>query len=403
MTGRRSTGWIANTGERSQLSNGPVSIAFQSGSDSGNRRRGGSPLCQAELGPGRPLWSRPWSFRNRSSPAFESLSRNAGGPIEERKERRRVSPTSPHHPRARRIWKLAALTTVALAVQACTAGEPAETTANLPAQAGVLLESTASVPELAAQSPTANEAAPLLPVYWIGENNGLLYREFIPVETAADPIAAAVWAMTSAEPLDEDYYSPWQTASAVNTSISPDNVITVDISSDSFASEVSADVAGRAVQQLVYTATAAAASSGQIASGSPSSVRLLVDGKAGFVAFGHIGLGALLHRDVSAVAPVWIINPQDGSIPTDRTVIIDGSTMSTLPALEWRVRRVDGAGVAAEDVPSGSAPVEAGTGSVSLFEFSVTLEPGTYLVEVFEPSPDGSGGGSVDDKLISIR
>lgn len=313
-------------------------------------------------------------------------------------------PTSFLNRRSSHGWKLALAATAALALQACTAGEPAETTANLPAEAGVLFESSASLPEVAPQSQAAGEAAPLLPVYWLGDGDGLLYREFISMETAADPIAAAIWAMTSAEPLDEDYYSPWQSATAVNTSISPDNVITVDISSDSFSADISAEVAGRAVQQLVYTATAAAASSGQIASGSPSSVRLLVDGKAGFLAFGHIGLGSLLQRDVSAVAPVWIISPQDGSVGADRTIIIEGSTVSAEPNLHWRVRRVDTAEAAAGDIPSGSVPVEAGTGTVGLFEFSVTLEPGTYVVEVSEPSADGSGGDTGgDDKLISIR
>lgn len=251
------------------------------------------------------------------------------------------------------------------------------------------------------QSPAVAATTPLVPVYWLGKANGLLYREFLPAESSGDPIAAAIWAMTSAAPLDDDYYSPWQEASSVNTSISPDNVITVDISSDAFAPRVSDDVAGRAIQQLVYTATAAAANSGLIASGSPSSVRLLVDGKAGYEAFGHIELGSVLRRDVSLIAPVWIINPQEGALRSDRTVIIEGSTTSTEPTLQWRVRRIDGGGVPAEDVVGGSVPREAGTGAVSLYEFSVTLEPGTYLIEVYEAP--GTPASAPDDKLISIH
>lgn len=319
-----------------------------------------------------------------------------------------MAPTPPSASRvSRRGTKASVLVAAALALQACTVGGP-EPTSDIASGADVLLESTASMPEPERQSPAVVDTAPLLPVYWLGDGTGLLYREFLPAESTGDPVAAAVWAMTRNEPLDDDYYSPWREASSVNTSISPDNVITVDISSDSFTAGIDATVAGQAVQQLVYTATAAAANSGLIASGSPSSVRLLVDGKAGYEAFGHIELGSLLRRDVGAVAPVWIINPQDGSVRSDRTVIIHGSTTTTDAALEWRVRRVDGGGVPAEDVVGGSVPVEAGTGAVGLYEFSVALEPGTYLVEVYEVPEGGSGSAPAasditDDKLLSIR
>lgn len=307
-----------------------------------------------------------------------------------------------------RRWKGSVLVAAALALQACTMGGQSESTSEIPSEAEVLLESTASMPEVHLQSPAATDTDSLLPVYWMGDANGLLYREFLPAESTGDPIAAAVLAMTGSEPLDDDYYSPWREASSVNTSISPDNVITIDISSDSFAAGIDAEVAGQAVQQLVYTATAAAANSGLIASGSPSSVRLLVDGKAGYNAFGHIELSSLLRRDVSAVAPVWIINPQDSSVRSDRTVIIQGSTTTTDTGLEWRVRRVDGGGVPAEDVVGGTVPVEAGTGMVGLYEFSVALEPGTFLIEVYEASPSNPRMGPatdsvVDDKLVSIR
>lgn len=303
-----------------------------------------------------------------------------------------------------RHWKRAVLLAAALTLQACSPADQQQTTADVATEAGVLLESTASVPEIEPQGPAAAEPAPLLPVYWLGKDNGLLYREFLPAEATGDPIAAAIWAMTSQDALDGDYYSPWQSASSVNTSISPDNVITVDISSDAFRAGVAADVAQRAVQQLVYTATAAAANSGLIAGGSPSSVRLLVDGKAGYEAFGHIGLGSVLQRDVSFVAPVWIINPQDGSVRTDQTVIMQGSTTSTGSNLQWRVRRMTSDSMPAEDVVTGSVPVEAAAGAAGLYEFSVALEPGTYLVEVYDPAlGEVSEDAGSDDKILTIR
>lgn len=249
-------------------------------------------------------------------------------------------------------------------------------------------------------SSAAAESMPLIPVYWLGEEDNLLFREFLEGESSGDPIADAIWAMTDAEPLDDDYHSPWETASAVNTSISPENVITVDMTSDAFASDVESEVASQAIQQLVYTATAAAANAGLISSGSPNSVRILVDGKAGYNAFDHVELGSELRRDAEAVASIWIINPQDSSIRNDSTIIIQGS--ATLPGseLSWSIRRVDGGGSPAEEVLGGTVTVEA----AGLFEFSASLNPGTYLVEVFDPEQGGTGeDGASDDKLISIR
>lgn len=297
-------------------------------------------------------------------------------------------------------WRAAALATAVLCLQACTSPMQTPPTAEIASEAGVLLESSAGVPELEVQSPVTSESSALVPVYWLGKDNGMLYREFLSTDSSGDPIAESILAMTSAEPIDTDYYTPWQPASSVSTSISPDNVITVDLSSDAFGSALKPDVAGRAVQQLVYTATAAAANAGLIASGSPSSVRLLVDGKAGYEAFGHVGLGAVLQRDVRALAPVWITNPQDGSIPSGRTVILQGGATSPVSSLAWHVRRVDGVGDPTGDILSGFVPVESVAGSIGLFEFSVTLDPGTYLLEVTDASGQPSGS---DDKLLSIR
>ncbi|NJC22416.1 hypothetical protein BJ994_001492 [Arthrobacter pigmenti] len=311
-------------------------------------------------------------------------------------------------PPARRrgyAWRCAAFLAVLVSLQACTADEEPASAPQAASEADLLLESaTSRLPDVELPSTAPAESAPLVPVYWLGEQDQLLYREFLPGESTGDPIAAAIWAMTSTEPLDDDYYSPWQTATAVNTSISPDNVITVDMTSDAFGSDLEPEVASNAIQQLVYTATAAAANAGLIASGSPSSVRLLVDGKAGYEAFGEIELGTELRRNVEAMAPVWIINPQDSSIRNDPTIIVQGSTTQTGSELGWRIRRVDGGGSPAEEVLSGTVAVDAGAGSTGQYEFSASLDPGTYLVEVYVPSEgEPTESGSADNKLFSIR
>ncbi len=305
---------------------------------------------------------------------------------------------------AKRSGGFAFLLAATVSLQACTGGASSESAADSSGAASeMMMEQTTSLPDVALLNSEPVGDSPLLPVYWLGRDNNLLYREFLPDESAGDPIAAAIWAMTSAQPVDDDYYTPWQQASAVNTSISTDNVITVDITSDAFGGDVAKETASMAIQQLVYTATAAAANAGLIASGSPSSVRVLVDGKAGYVAFGAIELGAELQRNAEAVGPVWIINPQNESIRTDPTLIVQGSTTLTGPELGWSIHRVPDDGSDPVEVQYGTVAVESANGASGLFEFSISVEPGTYQVRVFDRA---TGAGSIqhsDDKLITIR
>ncbi len=210
--------------------------------------------------------------------------------------------------------------------------------------------------------------------------------------------------MTSSRPLDDDYFSPWQEAGSVSTSISPGNVITVDISSDAFAAGVSADLAVPAVQQLVYTATAAAANSGLIAGGSPSSVVVLVDGEAGYNAFGRVELGTELLRDPRAAAPVWIINPQEDVMRDQSTVVVQGSGFSGDSKLTWRIDHLDDDGEAGDMVKKGMVDIDAPAGSTGVFEFTIALQPGPYLISVYDTA-EGSPAVELhkDTKAITIR
>ena len=190
------------------------------------------------------------------------------------------------------------------------------------------------------------QASNKAPVYWIGRSNGnvFLYREFRDVPEQENPVTRALRAMMSEKPLDPDFFTPWQNPKKLATSISGKNVITVDVSADAFNSNVDATMAERAIQQLVYTATAAGASSGLIDSGQQIQVVILVDGHTDYVAFNHVRLGSPTSRSAGMVAPVWIIDPQEGMTLADGAVKISGR--STVPGgkLRWQILRVDGSG-----------------------------------------------------------
>ncbi|GAB3245855.1 GerMN domain-containing protein [Arthrobacter pigmenti] len=226
------------------------------------------------------------------------------------------------------------------------------------------------------------------PVYWLGESaqSVYLYREFREAENRGDPITTAISAMTTEQPLDDDYFNPWQPASSVAASISPDGVITVDISADAFSRPLDAGMARRAVQQLVYTATAAAASSGLISQDEQIQVVILVDGHTGYRAFGQVTLGEPMVRDASLVAPVWVIDPQDGTVFKGHKVTINGRGTARDSTLGWEITAVG---------DTMSRPVaEPMTGSVKLgqdhagaFTFSVTLPKGNYELRIFQGDP----------------
>jgi hypothetical protein len=254
----------------------------------------------------------------------------------------------------------------------------------------------------------ADAVRPLLPVYWLGEVEGTdrLFREFLVApESTGDPISDAVRLMTSGQPLDSDYHSPWHTASSVSSSISTKNVITLDISSDAFSESLGESDARLALQQLVYTATAAASNAGLITGGESSSVVVLVDGAAGYRAFNSVDVGGEWTRDTSTLAPVWIIDPQEG-VEADRSgLTIHGVGPTSEQTLAWRIDRSEG------------GPADGGTGDTSLFRdgsvrispedgapgaysFSVTLPPGSYEITVAVPSGDGQ---AQDSKSVVVR
>lgn len=253
---------------------------------------------------------------------------------------------------------------------------------------------------------TASEAPrPLLPVYWLGNVNGgdRLFREFLetPEASSGDPIADAVLKMTSREPLDPDYRSPWRPASSVSSSISTRNVITIDLSSDALSEQLDEEEAELALQQLVYTATAAAANGGLVTGGESSSVVVLVDGRSGYRAFGAVDLRGELTRDNSVLAPVWIIDPQEGVEANADGLTVHGVGPTDQREVSWRVERAS-AGANTVD----TAPVDEGTADISsadddagAYSFTVALPPGRYEITVSAPTTEGE---AADSKTVQV-
>ena len=243
------------------------------------------------------------------------------------------------------------------------------------------------------------------PVYWIGRSNSnvFLYREFRDVPEQENPVTRALRAMMSDKPLDPDFFTPWQNPKKLATSISGKNVITVDVSDDAFNSNLDADMAGRAIQQLVYTATAAGASSGLIDAGQQIQVMILVDGHTDYLAFGHVRLGTLMARNPGMVAPVWIIDPQEDVQVADGSVKITGRNILPGGKLRWRILREEDNG---DKTPylTGETTAAAEASQSGVFTLALTLTPGNYELRVAQADTSGNDQElNVDTRSFSVR
>ncbi|KNH18972.1 hypothetical protein ACU18_06405 [Arthrobacter sp. ZBG10] len=242
------------------------------------------------------------------------------------------------------------------------------------------------------------------PVYWLGRtnNNVFLYREFRDVPDQENPVTRALRAMMDEKPLDADFFTPWQNPSKLATSISGKDVITVDVSEDAFNSNLDADTANRAIQQLVYTATAAGASSGLIDTGQQIRVRILVDGHTDYMAFGHVQLGALMTRATGLLAPVWIIDPQEGTELRSGSVKIGGRSSVSGGKLRWQILRSEKNGTK-EPFLTGETTTAPEPGSAGLFTLALTLPAGDYEAKVAQLGADDQVDRNEDTRSFTVR
>jgi hypothetical protein len=272
------------------------------------------------------------------------------------------------------------------------------------AASSVTASTSSSVPSSASATPsttaTSSAGPASLPVYYIAESQRSfkLYREFRRVPDKGGAVASAVSAMTALAPLDPDYLTPWRPASRIAVSQRGTN-LAIDLSADAFSNtNVGSGLAAAAIQQLVYTATAAAAQTGSPA----STVTITKDGRPADV-WGVLRIGEATARaallDVQAQA--WVTAPQEGEVRKAGSVSFAGYGTSFEATFSWVVSTSEG-----KTVARGSAMGGTGTGGFGPFTFSTRLEPGTYTVTVATDDPSGraeGNGPASDDKMFTVR
>ncbi|SNT66211.1 Sporulation and spore germination [Asanoa hainanensis] len=195
----------------------------------------------------------------------------------------------------------------------------------------------------AAATPTP-AAGPLLAVYYVGPSrDDALVREFHRVAPGSDAVRSALALMFGTAPLDPDYASAWPAGTTVRGVTVAGEVVTVDLGGATPPSAIAA-------QQLVWTVTAA--------SGLPG-VR--------------IGDGDVLRRApaVDTLAPVWLINPQEGEVVRGGRVDVHVAGFGSTARLEVTP------GARGQDLTlRGGSPAQREA------QLTLSLPPGTYTLTV---------------------
>jgi hypothetical protein len=232
-----------------------------------------------------------------------------------------------------------------------------------------------------------------VPVYYVGDSGGSfrLYREWRTVPDLGDPVESAVMAMMDLAPLDPDYSTPWVTPSELEVE-REGSAITVEVSADAFGGSVGSELSALALQQLVYTATAASTLDGPAA----TTVTILQDGRPAD-AWGHVRVGEPMRRapQGEVLSHVWILSPGEGETVDAGEVTIRGWGASFEANFTWRIDGPSGE-------LSGHTLSDDGAGFAE-FRFTEELEPGTYTVTVENSSGLEEFVPHTDSKTFTVR
>jgi hypothetical protein len=257
-----------------------------------------------------------------------------------------------------------------------------------------LLNAASHAKPMVANQPSAPAIEPL-PVYLVERQQGhwALVREFSPTTLTSpnERLTAAVRLAVTGVGTDPDHTSAWRAAGLATSAAAQ---VTVTRAADALVVRLPAGLLGTrppnadavppglAVQQLVWTATAAA----------QSSVPVRVEGPAtGGLLFGSYPLGQRVSRDADDPrAPVWVSSLVDGQPLKVGTAVIKGDAVtSSTGTVYWRLFDESGGQVAV-----GSSPLHTTAGSTPRLEYrgeweaTVTLSaPGRYRFEVSQSWP----------------
>ncbi|WP_313813775.1 GerMN domain-containing protein [Glutamicibacter sp.] len=229
-----------------------------------------------------------------------------------------------------------------------------------------------------------------MPVYWLDNTDSgvYLYREYAQDTRHQEPISDAIAYLLAGKPADPTWYTHLKSSEDIGASIDNSNLITLDLPAKVFSARLDRGLSERSVQQLVFTATAAAANSGILVGSTPASVRILVDGQPNAVVFGDYTLQDSYQRDASFMAPLWIIDPQFGSTVDAGAVRIHGRTSDFTEGTYYSLESKNANG-ASKSVAGPTRLNPKSVESDGSFIMTKRLNPGKYTLTFWGENNDG--------------
>jgi hypothetical protein len=267
--------------------------------------------------------------------------------------------------------------------------------------------SSSPSPSSSTTSGPAPTAQVTLPVYFVGpvgdsKPTYKLFREFVQADvgsdqTAAQKAKAALVLALNAQPYSntDGYLQPWSGQTIGDVQVTP-QLITVDLANAGNPDAAQTQEVRRlAVQELVWTATAAVQQT--------VPVRFTVNGAPAKL-FGSISTDQAFTRPSSSeswrdLAPIWVDSPtRDQVLPAGKSVTVKGQATVFEATVMWDLRR-------------GSAPVKQGHATASIGapdrgQYSIEvgkLQPGTYTIHVWEPSAKDGSVAAERSVIFSVK
>ncbi|MGH3443836.1 MAG: Gmad2 immunoglobulin-like domain-containing protein [Nocardioidaceae bacterium] len=232
-----------------------------------------------------------------------------------------------------------------------------------------------------------------VPVYYPGDTpNGIrLYREFHKVTTTDGLTAALSLAVGraadggSSKPSDPDYSAPWPSGTTIEGVGHGNDQITVNLGGPALAQRpagMSEATAKIAIQQLVYTATAA--------SQQTVPVRFLIDGNAATTLLG-VDVSPSVKRGDSfkVLALVWISSPGEGAHVSSPFTVTGVGALFEANAV-WELKQ------GGKVVKQGHTTAEQCC-TMAPYSFKVSAPPGDYTLVVHDSDASGSGRATPQD------
>jgi hypothetical protein len=194
--------------------------------------------------------------------------------------------------------------------------------------------------------------------------------------------------MLSTPAADPDYSSPWPTGTRLLSLTTAGDTATVDISGEARNGGPGAAASDLALQQLVYTVTAADPAVKQ--------VRLLIDGQPAGDLWGHTVVPDTMRRApmLSVLGQQWILAPTEGAT-TSSPVQLEFYGTGFEGQIDWQV--MQGQTVVAHGFTTGEM------GVFRVTKGTVDLPPGTYVIQVADTFGENAQPRVWDTKTFTVQ